>query len=89
MYPVACSPQAWSAGAAFLLVRAALGIKVRGKDRQICFVNPHLPEGLDEIVIENLMVRDAAADIVARRRDGKVTVETIRKKGRIEVGVSA
>lgn len=87
LYPVACSPQAWSAGAAFLLLRAALGVKVRGKDAQLHFVNPHLPEGLDEIVIENLTVRDAAVDVVVRRRHGKVAVETTRKQGRVDIGV--
>ena len=87
MYPVACSPQAWSAGAAFLLVRAALGIEVRGKNQQIHFINPHLPEGLDEIVIENLRVGDAGADIVARRSDRGIVVETLRKQGRVAIGL--
>jgi glycogen debranching enzyme len=34
LYPVACAPQAWSAGAVFLLLRASFGLEVnaaRGK----------------------------------------------------------
>jgi glycogen debranching enzyme len=85
MYPVACSPQAWSAGAAFLLVRAALGIEVRGRDQQVRFVNANLPDDLDEIVIENLRVGDGVLNIVARRRARGVVVETLRKEGRIAV----
>lgn len=88
-YPVACSPQAWSAGSAFLLVRGALGIKIRANERQVDFVNPHLPEDLDEIVVENLVVGDAIVDIAARRRQGKVMVEVLRKSGQMELAVSA
>ena len=30
-YPVACSPQAWAAGAVYLLLEACLGIVVKSK----------------------------------------------------------
>src|SRR5262249_49331816 len=30
LYPVACAPQAWAAGAVFLLLRSCLGLTIRG-----------------------------------------------------------
>ena len=85
LYPVACSPQAWSAGACPLLVRAALGLTVRAEKPQIQFMNPHLPEDLDEICIENLAAGDGSADIALRKVRGSVDVQVIRKEGDIEI----
>ena len=85
MYPVACSPQAWSAGASFLLLRASLGLSIHGRDRQIHFRNPRLPDDLQEVLIENLRVGDALVDISACRQKGKIKVETTRNQGHVEI----
>lgn len=42
LYPTACSPQAWSAGAVILCLRAVLGLEP-DPDRQTLSVNPVLP----------------------------------------------
>jgi glycogen debranching enzyme len=90
LYPVACAPQAWSAGAAFLLLRAALGITVRAEPPHVQFTNPQLPDGLDELRIENLRVGDAVAAIAVRRTAGGVDVECESAGGgpRLEVRCS-
>ena len=85
MYPVACSPQAWSAGASLLLLRSALGLTVRAEKPQIRFVNPRLPSDVDEVCIENLRVGNGVADVVVRRRDGNVDIHAIRKEGDIQI----
>jgi glycogen debranching enzyme len=85
LYPVACAPQAWSAGSVFLLLKAALGLEVRARERQIHFSNPCLPLNLDEVRIENLRLRDASADFLIRRDGVGVAVELLRKHGDIEL----
>jgi glycogen debranching enzyme len=84
-YPVACSPQAWSAGAAFLLLQASLGMSVRARESRVDFVNPHLPCELNEVMIENLQVGEGAADIVVRRDNGVIKIEAVRKAGQLEI----
>ena len=42
-YPVACAPQAWSAGAVFLLLQACLGLLFNPEEPRIRFVRPALP----------------------------------------------
>ena len=86
MYPVACSPQAWSAGASLLLLRAALGMTIHAQEAQIQFRNPRLPNGLDELVIENLRVGDALTDIAVSRKHGtEMKIEPTRNPERIKV----
>jgi glycogen debranching enzyme len=85
LYPVACSPQAWSAGSVFLLLRACLGLEVRSLERQIHFSNPCLPMNLDEVRIENLRLGDASADFLIRRDGSGVGVKLLSKRGDINV----
>jgi len=89
LYPVACAPQAWSAGSVFLLLQACLGLKVRTREPQVCFVKPCLPSNLDEVRIENLRVGDAVADLLLRRGESIVDFEVLRKHGDIEILKSA
>jgi glycogen debranching enzyme len=85
LYPVACAPQAWAAGAVFLLLRACLGMSVRAPERQICFDKPSLPLVLDEVRISNLRLVDSSVDLLIRRLDVGVSVEVVRKRGEIEI----
>jgi glycogen debranching enzyme len=85
LYPVACAPQAWSAGSVFLLLSACLGLEVRARERQIGFSNPCLPLNLNEVRIENLRLGDASADFLIRRDRAGVAVDLLRKHGDLEV----
>ena len=62
-YPVACSPQAWSSAAWFLLLRAALGLFPDAPARVLRVVSPRLPPWLDELVLEGLQVGAARATL--------------------------
>jgi glycogen debranching enzyme len=84
-YPVACAPQAWAAGSVYLLLRACLGMSLRAPERQLCFSNPLLPEGLEEVKIENLRLVDASVDLLVRRYKEGAAVEILRKQGPIEI----
>src|SRR5205814_6838685 len=44
LYPVACAPQAWAAGAAFLLIQACLGLTIDATARRVTFAHSVLPE---------------------------------------------
>ena len=62
-YPVACSPQAWLAGAAFLLLQASIGLSIDAIENRIVLAYPVLPPFLQQVHIRNLAVRDASVDL--------------------------
>ncbi len=66
-YPVACLPQAWSAGCVFLLLQACLGIRVKGFPREIHVQRPCLPIGVDYLKVCGITIGDASVDIEFQR----------------------
>ena len=41
---MACAPQAWAAGAVFLLLQSCLGLSLDAEKKQIRLDGPYLPE---------------------------------------------
>jgi glycogen debranching enzyme len=80
-YPLACGPQSWAAGAAFLLLQACLGISVRGSEKEVRVIHPRLPPSLQEIKITGLKVGGAVADLYCQRRGDDVNISLTRKEG--------
>lgn len=89
LYPVACSPQAWSAGAAYLFVNACLGMTFSVANKTVRFSKPHLPSFLDEIKLEGLRIRDASMNLKVRRSSTGVRVEVLDsdREARVEFDV--
>jgi glycogen debranching enzyme len=87
LYPVACTPQAWAAGAALLLLQACLGLTIRAPQREIRFDRPALPVRLREVHLRGLRVGDAEADLDITRYAEDVGVNVARKAGELEVVV--
>jgi len=85
MYPVACSPQAWAAGAVFLCLQACLGLEVRYPNPTVTFSNPVLPSFLDAIQIHDLKVGSAAVDLVLTRHAGDVGISVRQRNGNVSV----
>jgi glycogen debranching enzyme len=85
LYPIACSPQAWSSGAVFLLVQACLGASVQGARNRILFDRPYLPEGIPQLWIKGLRSGNASVDLFFERRNDAVRVEVTDQQGDIEV----
>jgi glycogen debranching enzyme len=85
LYPVACSPQAWSAAAPFLLLQACLGLDVKDAERQVCFYQPVLPSFLRELHINNLRVGRVAVDLLLHRHGDDVSINVVRREGTVEV----
>jgi glycogen debranching enzyme len=85
LYPVACSPQAWSAAAAFLVLEACLGVSVRGYQKQIVFEQPYLPEGIPQLTIKGLPIGEDKADLFLQRRGSSVEINILQKPENVEV----
>jgi glycogen debranching enzyme len=72
-YPVSCSPQAWAAGAAPLLMRAMLGLDVV-PERGVLRVAPAFPDWLTRIRIEGLEALGRRGDLEVTREWGEYRV---------------
>jgi glycogen debranching enzyme len=71
-YPVACLPQAWASGSLFMLLQAALGIRIDGGNKEVHIERPLLPEGIESLRLRQLPVGDARIDIEFHRRGEEV-----------------
>lgn len=71
-YPVACSPQAWAAGAPFLMLQAILGISAMAHQNMLTVNKPHLPAWLNTVEVRNLQVGRSRISLVFRR-EGEIT----------------
>jgi glycogen debranching enzyme len=86
-YPVACSPQAWSVGAVFLMIQAALGMRINAAKKTITFCHPVLPAFLKEITITNLRVNNQIIILQVRRSHEGVDVIMLTPQVDIEIVV--
>ena len=87
LYPVACAPQAWAAGAVFLLLQGCLGLRVLPVEKRLVLSAPVLPEFLRQVTIQRLQVGEACLDLSLTRSDEGVGVNVLRKEGDVEVVV--
>jgi glycogen debranching enzyme len=85
LYPVACAPQAWAAGAVFLMLAASLGIRIDGVARRVSFSRGRLPEPIDWIRLTELKVGDATVDLQLERHPHDLGVTIIRRDGDLEI----
>jgi glycogen debranching enzyme len=84
-YPVACAPQAWAAGAVFMLFQACLGIDIDAAHHRIQLVRPELPDNIEHVTIRGLGVAGATADLIVQRKDRHVAVYVDRCEGELEI----
>ena len=84
-YPLACAPQAWAAGSVLLLLQAGLGLQVDGCNRRVVFAAPRLPDGLEELSIYGLPVRDQRVDLRIVRHGQNVGVNVLNCDRTVEV----
>ncbi|MDP9757167.1 UNVERIFIED_ORG: hypothetical protein QE446_005091 [Rhizobium sp. SORGH_AS260] len=79
-YPVACSPQAWSAAAPLFLLQSCLGLDFDPHGLRIKFEEPHLPAFLDEVTLKHLLAGTGSADVALRRSGRHVVVDVIDRR---------
>ena len=85
LYPVACAPQAWAAGAVFLMLAASLGVQIDAPARRISFSRGRLPESIEWIRLTDLAIGDAHIDLQIERHPHDLGVTIIRREGDVEI----
>jgi glycogen debranching enzyme len=87
-YPVACSPQAWAAGALPAMLSAGLGLVPDGLNRTLRIRRPSLPRHVERLALHGLRVAGARVDLlferVARRGDS-VALTDVQVDGDLDV----
>jgi len=78
-YPVACSPQAWSVGAVFLLLQSCLQITIDGYEKKVILHNPVLPDYINEIKISNLKFGGEEFSLEIVKYDNDLGIHLIKK----------
>ena len=86
-YPVACMPQAWSAGAPFMLVQACLGLSVDGWKGRVIVDRPTLPIGIDSLTVRRLRVGESEVDVLFQRVGDQVVCHLERDDDHIALVV--
>jgi len=66
-YPVACSPQAWSVGAVFMLLQSCLRIDINSINKTITFDRIMLPDYLNEIRLIDLKLENEKCSLIINR----------------------
>jgi glycogen debranching enzyme len=89
-YPVACSPQAWAAGAVPYMLTAGLGLAPDGLAGRLEIVRPSLPRRARRLWLRGLRVAGARVDLVfdrAAERPHHVKVIDVQVDGQLDVAV--
>ena len=86
-YPVACSPQAWAAGAIPYMLRTALGLEPDATQHTLRIVRPELPDWLGEVTVRGLQVGQGSVDLLFRRHHDKTSVIVLEQHGSLHVVV--
>jgi len=84
-YPVACSPQAWAAGALPYTLTNLLGFEPDALEKRLAIRDPCLPEWLERVTIRQMRVGSAKLDITFTRRDGRVDFDVEMHAGELRV----
>ncbi|MDO8886097.1 amylo-alpha-1,6-glucosidase [Candidatus Oleimmundimicrobium sp.] len=84
-YPVACSPQAWSAGSIFMILQSLLGISSDAPNDVLYINNPILPNWLKTVELKGLRVGKNVLDISFRCENNTTSFTVPRKEGKIKI----
>ncbi|MGB3781047.1 MAG: hypothetical protein WA960_21970 [Tunicatimonas sp.] len=78
-YPVACSLQAWSVAAVFLLLQSLLDVRIDAQAKQVTFRNPSLPDYLSRIRLDKLPLGSQHANLEIHRHTYDVGIQVVHK----------
>ncbi len=85
LYPVACAPQSWAAGAVFMMLASCIGLRIDAAARRITLTRAVLPESIDWLRLTNLSIGDASLDLLLTRHAVDVGVTVLRRDGEVEI----
>jgi glycogen debranching enzyme len=84
-YPVACSPQAWAAGAVFMMLQACLGLSMDATRSRVVLRSPSLPHCVERLSIRGLSLGTGSVDLTVNRHGATVGANVERRSGRLDV----
>jgi glycogen debranching enzyme len=87
-YPVACSPQAWAAGAVFHLVQSCLRLSVDATARRLTVSRPVLPPFMTYLRLRNLALPFGQVDLLFERQPLDIAVTVLQRRGQFEVVIA-
>ena len=86
LYPVACAPQAWAAGAVYLLVQACLGLRVdAARTARVVFARRSCRKKSTGCASSTSSVGSASVDLLLTRHAYDVGVTVLRREGKLEI----
>jgi glycogen debranching enzyme len=88
LYPVACAPQAWAAGAIFMLLQACLGLSVDAIQKRVTFTRARLPDFIPWVRVSNLQVGNGSVDLMLEQHSLGVAVTLLKTTGDVEIVTS-
>jgi glycogen debranching enzyme len=80
-FPMACSPDASSAGALFLILQSMLGIYAQADENIVYVHDPDLPKWLGEVTLTNLKVGRTSMRLRFRREGAQTSFAVLDKQG--------
>jgi glycogen debranching enzyme len=80
-YPVACSPQAWSAAAIYAVLGACLGLEQAHVKNELQFRDPVMPGFIDEVILRNMHLVESRADLQMHRYGDDVAMTVLARRG--------
>ncbi|HVV95119.1 MAG TPA: amylo-alpha-1,6-glucosidase [Hyphomicrobiales bacterium] len=87
-YPVACSPQAWAAATPFAFLAASAGLDIDHAANEIRFIQPELPDFLDEVTLRGIRLGGAQITLQMRRHGADVTMALLHREGDVNLVMS-
>lgn len=87
LYPVACSPQAWSSGVVFHLLQASLRLAVDSSDRCLRVRRAILPPFLSWVRFSNIELPFGQVDLLFEQHPRDVGVTVLRRTGDFDICV--
>lgn len=84
-YPVACEPQAWSAGVVFHLVTGMLGLVPSAAENRLTLDRPVLPPWLKWLEVHDLRLGKSRVTLRAAQGREGAAVELLRRDGDVEI----
>jgi glycogen debranching enzyme len=85
LYPVACMPQAWAAGASMALLQACLGLNFDVARKLLRFEKPMLPKWLDQVALRGVTIGGDSVDVQFVRGAGEIAATVLARQGAIRV----
>ena len=90
-YPVSCTPQAWAAGALFMLLQGTLGLDPDAAGKRIRIWNPRLPPSIRKLDLLGVRVGDAKVSLRFMRTGERTHCDVLDVRGepvRVEIEIS-